>query len=149
MSTTSKTSSLAPFQVASFRLQWPADLAASWAFEMETLILSWYILVETRSVLMLTIFASLQQIGTLVAPMFGVMGDRIGPRMMLCMMRVIYLTLATTLMVLAYTHTVSPVLVLLIAGTMGLVRPSDIGMRSAVVAESLPPERLVAAMGVQ
>ena len=45
---------------------------------METLILGWYVLVETRSVLLLTVFASLQHLGTLIAPMFGVMGDRIG-----------------------------------------------------------------------
>jgi hypothetical protein len=41
---------LAPFGVRSFRFQWPADLLTSWAFEMETIILSWYVLVETRSV---------------------------------------------------------------------------------------------------
>ena len=47
---------------------------------METLILGWYVLVETGSVLLLTVFASLGYIGTLVAPMFGVIGDRIGHR---------------------------------------------------------------------
>ena len=46
---------LAPFRVRSFRFQWPADLATSWAFEMETLILGWYVLTETGSVLLLTI----------------------------------------------------------------------------------------------
>jgi hypothetical protein len=50
--------------VRSFRFQWPADLCTSFSFEMENLILSWYILVETGSVLMLAIFASLQYIGT-------------------------------------------------------------------------------------
>ena len=32
---------LAPFTVRSFRFQWPADLATSWAFDMEFLILGW------------------------------------------------------------------------------------------------------------
>jgi hypothetical protein len=63
---------LAPFRVRSFRFQWPADLATSWAFEMEQLILGWYVLVETRSVFMLTVFASLLYIGTLLAPISGV-----------------------------------------------------------------------------
>ena len=36
--------------------------------------------VETGSVLLLTVFASLSFVGTLIAPMFGVVGDRIGPR---------------------------------------------------------------------
>src|SRR6187402_296645 len=85
-----RASALAPFAVKSFRYQWPADLTTSWAFEMETLILGWYVLVETKSVFMLTVFASLQYIGTLVSPMFGVMGDRIGNRNVLAMMRVVY-----------------------------------------------------------
>src|SRR3546814_4799872 len=47
--TVSRASLLAPFHVRSFRFQWPADLSTSWAFEMETIILGWYVLVETRS----------------------------------------------------------------------------------------------------
>ena len=38
---------LAPFRNRSYRVLWPADLLTSWAFEMETLILGWYILTET------------------------------------------------------------------------------------------------------
>ena len=69
---------LAPFRVRSFRFQWPADLCTSWAGEMEGIILSWYIIVETGSVLFLTIYGSLQYAGTLLSPLFGVLGDRIG-----------------------------------------------------------------------
>ena len=47
-------SALAPFRIRNYRFQWPADLLTSWAFEMETLILGWYVLVETGSVLLLT-----------------------------------------------------------------------------------------------
>ena len=61
---------------------------------MEQLILGWYILVETGSVLMLTLYASFGFIGTLIAPMFGVVGDRIGHRDLLAMMRAIYAVLA-------------------------------------------------------
>ncbi len=116
---------------------------------METLILGWYVLVETRSVLMLTVFASLQHIGTLIAPMFGVMGDRLGRRNVLCAMRAVYLTLATILMSAAYMGVLTPMLVLVIVAIMGLVRPSDIGMRTAVVGDTMPPERLMGAMGIQ
>src|SRR3978361_2464937 len=93
---------LAPFRIRSYRFQWPADLLTSWAFEMETLILGWYVLVETGSVLMLTLFASLQHVGTLIAPMFGVMGDRLGHRNVLCGMRTVYATLASVLMVCVF-----------------------------------------------
>ena len=60
-------SALAPFRIRNYRFQWPADLLTSWAFEMEMIILGWYVLVETGSVLLLTVFASLGYIGTLVA----------------------------------------------------------------------------------
>src|SRR4029450_6738715 len=96
LTTSPRASALAPFRIRSFRFQWPADLATSWAFEMETLILGWDGLVETQSVLMLTLFASLQHIGTLIAPMFGVMGDRIGHRNVLWAMRTLYARRAST-----------------------------------------------------
>lgn len=149
VSSAPRTSLLAPFRVRAFRFQWPADLATSWAFEMETIILGWYVLIETGSVLLLTVFASLQHIGTLIAPMMGVMGDRIGHRNMLAMMRGAYATLACTLMALAFSDLLTPFYVLAIAGAMGLVRPSDIGMRAALVGDTMPPDRLVAAMGIQ
>ena len=87
-----KPSMFEPFSVRSFRFQWPADLMASWAFEMETIILGWYVLTITDSVLVLTIFASMQWLGTLIAPYLGVLGDRWGRRTMLCLLRGSYLT---------------------------------------------------------
>jgi MFS family permease len=116
---------------------------------MENIILAWYVLVETRSVLMLTVFASLQYIGTLLSPMFGVMGDRLGQRTILCAMRALYAVLATTLMVLVVTGVLTPMFVMAIATLMGLVRPSDIGMRNALIGATMPADHLMGAMGVQ
>ena len=113
------------------------------------LILGWYVLVETRSVLMLTIFASLQYVGTLLSPMFGVMGDRIGHRIVLCAMRGLYATLASVLMVAAFMDAVTPTLVLMTTAVLGLVKPSDIGMRTALVGETVPPAHLMPAMSIQ
>src|SRR5687768_6675842 len=138
-----------PFSVRSFRYQWPADLATSWAFEMEMLILGWYVLVETQSVLMLTVFASLQFTGTLLAPMFGVVGDRIGHRNLLFGMRVFYALLAATLTTFTFTGTLTPIHVLVLTGLVGLVRPSDIGIRAALVADMMPPGQLMGAMSIQ
>jgi MFS family permease len=149
LSARARVAALAPFHVRSFRFQWPADLATSWAFEMETLILGWYVLVETRSVLMLTVFASLLYLGTLLAPMFGVMGDRVGHRNVLCAMRGVYSILATILMTLAFTGMLSPAYVLVSAAVFGLVRPSDIGMRTAVVGDIMPTAHLMGAMSIQ
>ena len=102
---------------------------------METLILGWYVLVETGSVLLLTLFASLGYIGTLIAPMFGVVGDRIGHRDLLAMMRATYAVLAATLMTLALTGHLTPLYVFIIVALMGMVRPSDLGVRGALVAD--------------
>jgi MFS family permease len=139
---------LAPFGVRSFRFQWPADLAASCAFEMETLILGWYILVETQSVFLLTVFASLQFLGTLVSPLFGVAGHRIGNKNLLCAMRATYATLATALMTFASIGVLTPVHVFVIAALMGLVRPSDLVMRYALIGETIPAGQLVGATSV-
>jgi predicted MFS family arabinose efflux permease len=139
---------MSPFRVRSFRFQWPADLFTSCAFEMETLILGWYVLVETGSVLMLTVFGALLFAGTLVSPLFGVVGDRIGHRNVLCAMRACYVVLAAIVMVLAFAGRLSPIVVLVLTGLMGMVRSSDLGVRVALVAGTMPAERLTAAMGV-
>ena len=141
-------SALAPFRIRNYRFQWPADLLTSWAFEMETLILGWYVLVETGSVLLLTLFASLTFIGTLVAPMFGVVGDRIGHRDLLAMMRGTYAVLAGTLMTLALTGYLTPLYVFIIVTIMGLVRPSDLGVRGALVATIMPHDQLIGAISI-
>ena len=115
---------------------------------METLILGWYVLVETGSVLLLTLFASLSYIGTLIAPIFGVVGDRIGHRDLLAMMRVTYAVLAATLMILALTGHLIPLYVFVIVAIMGLVRPSDLGVRSALVATIMPHDQLIGAISI-
>ena len=139
---------LAPFRNRSYRVLWPADLLTSWAFEMETLILGWYILVETQSVLWLTVFGSLQFGGTLVAPMFGVACDRFGPRNVLCLMRATYVVLATALASFALSGAITPVHVVIIAFVMGLVRPSDLSVRNTLIGGLMPPDLLMGAMGI-
>ena len=139
---------LAPFKVRSFRFQWPADLLTSWAFEMETLIIGWYVLVETDSVLLLTLVGALQYIGTLVAPMFGVIGDRIGRRTVLCLLRGTYFVLATTMMVLGLTGELTPHHVFAIVFCTGMIRNSDLVMRNALIGDTMPPNRLMSAMSL-
>jgi len=141
-------SALAPFRTRNYRFQWPADLLTSWAFEMETLILGWYVLTETGSVVLLTLFASLSYTGTLIAPVIGMVGDRIGHRDLLAMMRATYSVLAATLMMLAFTGYLSPQYVLVVVAVMGLVRPSDLGVRSALVATIMPPDQLIGAISL-
>ncbi|MBT6312318.1 MAG: arabinose ABC transporter permease, partial [Alphaproteobacteria bacterium] len=79
-----RTKFLAAFSVRSFRFQWPSDLLTSWALEMELLILNWYVLLETESVVLLSLFAGLQYLGSLIAPGVGALADRVGRRRVLC-----------------------------------------------------------------
>jgi Na+/melibiose symporter-like transporter len=148
VSLTTRVPALAPFQIRSFRFQWPADLLASWAFEMEGVILGWFVLVSTGSVLALAVFGSLQFLGTLISPLFGMAGDRIGNRSLLCLMRAIYVAVATALAVLFLAGLAAPVPVFALAIVMGLVRPSDITLRSLLVGETMPASYLMRAMGV-
>ncbi len=137
-----------PFSVRSFRFQWPADLATSWAFEMEALILGWYILSTTGSVQQLVTVAALAWLGSLFAPFFGVAGDRIGHRTLLCITRGIYALLAAVLTALIFSATLAPWHVFAIAALAGLVRPSDNVMRHALVGQTMRSEMLLGALGI-
>ena len=148
MSTPRDNGALAPLRVRTYRFQWLADLGTSWAFEMEVLILGWYVLVETQSVLMLTVFASLQHLGTLVAPMFGLAGDKLGHRNVLCIMRAYYAMLALSMMTLAFSGVLQPLHVFIIAALTGLVRSSDLVMRATLVGATLPAPLWMRAMSI-
>ena len=139
---------LAPFEVRSFRFQFPADLLTSWGMEMENLVLGWYILVTTGSVLTLTLYWALQYLGTLLAPAFGMAGDRLGQRTIIAAMRAAYAVLAAAVTALAFAGALDPIYVFIIAALSGLIRPSDMGMRNALVAETMPADRLMPTMGI-
>jgi predicted MFS family arabinose efflux permease len=144
----SRVPALAPFRVRSFRFQWPADLLASWAFEMEGIILSWFVLVSTGSVLALAIFGSMQFLGTLISPFFGMAGDRIGNRNLVCLMRLAYIAVAMVLAVLFLTDAATPAVVFALALLIGLVRPSDMTLRNVLVGETMPTDLLMRAMSI-
>ena len=148
MSTAPRLSALAPFHIRNYRFQWPSDLLTSWAFEVETLVLGWYIMVETGSVLLLTILASLQYVGTLIAPVLGMVGDRMGHRNLLVVLRLAYTALASTIMMLALSGHLAPLNVMIIVAIMGLIRSSDLGVRAALLADIMPAEQLVGAISL-
>src|SRR4051812_46903599 len=148
LSDLARTSALALFRIRNYRFQWPSDLLTSWAFEVEMLVLGWYIMVETGSVLLLTVLASLNYVGTLVAPVLGMVGDRVGHRNLLVVMRLAYTVLAATIMTLALTGHLAPLYIMIIVAVMGLIRPSDLGVRGALLADIMPPQQLVRAISM-
>jgi len=143
-----KSSALAPFGIRNYRFQWPSDLITSWAFEVEALVLGWYILVETGSVLLLTLLGSLYYVGTLIAPVLGMVGDRIGHRDLLAAMRFAFTIFSAIIMTLALTGHLAPLYVMIIVCIMGLIRSSDLGVRGALLADIMPPEHLVGAISL-
>ena len=148
LSDLARPSALAAFRIRNYRFQWPSDLLTSWAFEVEMLVLGWYIMVETGSVLLLTLLASLNYVGTLIAPVLGMIGDRIGHRDLLAAMRFAYTVLAATIMMLALTGHLAPLYIMIIVAIMGLIRPSDLGVRGALLADIMPSEQLVGAISL-
>jgi MFS family permease len=141
-------SALAPFRVRSFRFQWPSDLATSWAFEMEVLILGWYVLATTGSVQLLVLVAALGWLGSLFSPFFGIAGDRIGVRRLLCLTRGAYALLAATLATLTLAGLLAPWHVIVIAAIAGLMRPSDMVMRHVLVGQTMRFEMLMGALAI-
>jgi MFS family permease len=137
---------LSPFRFRNFRLQYAADLITSWAFEMEALVLGWYMLVETNSVLLLTLYAALVFLGTFLSPLIGVLGDRSGHQRVLGTLRLCYTVFAAVVMGLAFAGLLSPLAVLLVAALFGLLRPSDPGLRFALVSMTMPEKMFVGAM---
>ena len=120
----------------------------SWAYEMENIVLGWYILVETQSVTLLTLFASLQYFGTLLSPMFGVMGNRLGTKRLLCGMRAVYTLLSLAMLTLVLAGQLSPLYVFIASALLGMVRPSDLVMRYALIGETMPANTLMVTSSV-
>lgn len=143
-----KRSVLAPFSVRSYRYQWPADLAASWAFEMEVLILGWFVLVESGSVFLLVVYGSLQFVGATISPFIGVLGDRWGYKNLFLGMRVVFVLISVVLLILAAADLLTPLLVISLAIVVGVLRPCDITIRFALIGQALPSNQLVGALGI-
>ena len=115
---------------------------------METLILGWYILSETNSVILLTIFGALRFIGTLLCPWFGLAGDRWGRRKLMYLMRSFMMLLSVIIMILGLLDTLNPYHVFVISFFAGLIQPSDIVMRNALIGDSIPTAMIMNASSV-
>ena len=140
---------LAPFAVRSFRFQWGSDVTTSTGFEMENLILGWYVLVQTGSPLLLAVVAALQYGGTLLAPGLGVVADRVSRRTLLLSLRAAYALVAGTAAGLGLAGWLEPWHAFVIAGLGGFLRPLDMMIRFSLVADTIPPRLLMNASGFQ
>jgi hypothetical protein len=64
------------------------------------------------------------------------------------MMRATYAVLAAVLMTLVLSGQLAPVYVFMVAAVMGIVRPSDLGVRGALVATIMPHGQLIGAISI-
>jgi len=106
------------------------------------------VLAATGSVQQLVILGALAWLGSLFSPFFGVAGDRIGVRTLLCATRGAYALLAAALTVLVLSDALAPWHVFAISATAGLMRPSDMAMRNVLVGQTMRPEMLMGALGI-
>ena len=115
---------------------------------MEALILGWYVFATTGSVQLLVVVGALAWLGSLFSPFFGIAGDRIGVRRLLCLTRGGYALLAALMAALTLGGWLEPWHVLVVAGIAGLMKPSDMAMRHVLVGHTIPPESLMGALAV-
>ena len=136
------------FSIRSFRFQWTADAGSTWAAEMETLILGWYLLVETNSPLLVGLLGALRFGGTLLSPIYGVLADRVDRRAMLIAIRIIFFATAATIMILGLASVLEPWHILLLAAVVGLTRTAEHVVRQSLIADVVPGPMLVNAIGL-
>ena len=136
------------FRIRGFRFLWSADALSNWAGEMETLILGWYVLVETGSPFLLGLFGALRWGGTLVSPLYGVLADRVDRRWMVIGLRLVFGLQALVLMSLGLAGALRPWHVFAIAGVIGLIRMGENVVRQSLIADVVPARMLLNASGL-
>ena len=128
--------------IVRFRYMWLGDFALSCAEFMELVILSWYVLNETNSPMILGMYAALRFTGTLFSPFFGVIVDRLGRRNIYIFARISFVILSTIVMVLYVTDSISVTYVLLISPFVGLSRSLDMIVRQSLIPAIVGSEML-------
>lgn len=140
--TPSRTGILDAFQNRSFRFQWPSDGLTIWAFEMETLILGWYILTATDSPALVGLIAALRFAGTIFGPIYGALTDKFNRRRLLIAGRATLAVIALAFTTLALTGALEPWHAFVLAFTTGIVRNLDNVVRQALLADVMPARSL-------
>ena len=139
---------LESFRVRSFRFQWAADAFATWASEMENLVLGWYVLVDTGSPFLVGLVGALRFGGTLLSPFYGVIADRFDRRTLLIVLRFLHALQAGAIMALALSGTLLPWHAFAITAIGGLMRMAENVVRQALMADVVPSSALMNAVSL-
>jgi MFS family permease len=139
---------LESFRLRSFRFQWASDAFATWASEMETLLLGWYVLVDTGSPFLVGLVGALRFGGTLLGPFYGVVADRMDRRTLLMALRLAQAAQAATLAALALSGQLQPWHAFAISAAGGLVRMGENVVRQSLIADVVPSAALLNAVSL-
>ncbi len=115
---------------------------------METLILGWYVLVETGSPLLVGVLGALRFGGTLLSPFYGVIADRVDRRAMLISIRFVFCIAAAGIMSLGLAGVLEAWHVLSLSSVTGLTRMADNVARQSLIADVVPRPMLTNAAGL-
>lgn len=136
---------LAILRLPAFRTHWLAGLCFSLGVEIEMIIYLWYVYAQTRSPFYLSLLAALPYLGTLGSPMVGLLGDRLGHKRILVTVRLLCFALSCILTLALLAGYLSPMLVIAVFCLAGLLRPADQPLRSAMLVDIVPLDRLLSA----
>jgi MFS family permease len=115
---------------------------------METLLLGWYVLVDTGSPFLVGLVGALRFGGTLLAPLYGVLADRRDRKTLLITLRAVQAAMAAAITVLALTGALRPWHAFAISGVGGLIRNGENVVRQSLLADGVPSGALLNAVGL-
>ena len=104
---------------------------------MELVILSWFILAESNSPLILGIYGALRFGGTLIAPVIGLIADTVGRKKMLITVRISFLLNSIVGLSLSILGILNVWKILIMAAFLGLSKTSEMIVRQSLVPDIL------------
>jgi predicted MFS family arabinose efflux permease len=131
-----------------YLLLWLSTVVTSGAMQMETVVLSWYILQVTGSPFLVGLLTAFRTGATMFGTVAGTLADRMSRKGLVLVDQMVMVAAAAVMIVLLVTKTVQPWHVFAAATVTGLARVFDQPARQALVADSVAPEKVANAIGL-
>jgi len=139
---------LRSFQVRNYRFLWASSTSVRFAEQMQLLVLSWFVVTGTESLLLLGLFGALRFSGTLFGAAYGVVVDRSNRRRLLIGVRLTVCVLSTVILLLVVTDRLELWHVFVLTGVGGLARAFDNITRQTLMGDVMRKEELINAMAL-
>ena len=139
---------LSSFKQRNFRFFLTAESLTRVGDQIEVVVLAWVILVETGQPFLLGVFAALRFVGTLIAPLYGVMMDRYDRRLLLVGGRLVSAGMAAAILFLAAIDSVQVWHLFVLSTISGLARTFSNVMREVLTADVVERRLFANAIGL-